>query len=91
MTFPNLERARLVSDPTPGESMHNLLVLSHLIHDIAWHLGDQRGQQELWKVLEARLNQQFNRAACSRCVLSNTINSVNESQRTAGMVYHPRT
>lgn len=69
MAFPDFERANLVSDPTLSKSVYDLLVLSHLIHDLAWHSGDQGNQQGLWEILEARLHQQFNRAARSRSVL----------------------
>ena len=91
MTFPNLERAGLVGDPIAGESMYDLLVLSHLVHDLSRHLGDQRGQQGLGNVLEARLHQQFKRAGCSRCVLPDTVSFANEFQRISGMMDRPHT
>ena len=69
MTVPNFERTRLISDPTPSKLVHDPLVLSHLIHDLARHSGDQGDQQELWDVLEASLHKQLDRAACARCVL----------------------
>ena len=68
MTFSNFERAGLLSNPTPSESVYDPPVLSHLIHDLAWHSGDQRSQQGLWNVLEAGLYHQFNRAARSECI-----------------------
>ena len=69
MTFPDFERTSLISDPTPGKSVNDPLVLSHLVHDLARHSGDQGNQQKLWDVLKARLHQQFDRAACARCIL----------------------
>jgi DNA-binding LytR/AlgR family response regulator len=50
--------------------MYDLLVFSHLIHNVAWHVGDEGNQQGLWKVLEERLDQQFNRASRSKGILS---------------------
>lgn len=69
VTFPNLERTSFIGNPTFGESVYDFLVLPHLIHDLARHFGDQRNQQRLRKVLEARLDNQFNRAVGSRRVL----------------------
>jgi len=79
MTVPNLERTSLISDPTPSKLVDDPLVLSHLIHDLAWHSGDQENQQELWNVLEAGLHQQFDRAACSRCVFPVGVQSMSRS------------
>ena len=76
MTFPNFERTRLVGNPTPGESVHDPLVLPYLGHDLARHFGDQRNQQRLWKVLEARLRHQSNRAARSKRILTNGVKSM---------------
>lgn len=56
-TLPNFKGTSLIRDPTPGELVDDLLVFSHLIHNLARHIRDDGNQQGLWKVLEARLDQ----------------------------------